>query len=593
MAEIAKERKPFRIGLFWVLSTLLVLLVVVPLVSYSWKTIATSKDYIEESLRERQIKTAIPAAGHIESLMEAHQRRLKDLVGTFEVFANDAQFRTNFEDLLQRGILGRNISDDTLILSYQDVEGGQFATPCKDVATQEQAQLSSLLLPLGRTAMKDNAGRSSDVFYVKLAAFGGMAYPAIAVALPIHSNNQPVAALSGVFLLQDVQDSISEYKKEFTMFVTDERGNLLFTSEDARQGKPANLADDPVVQRILTTNTYPASAINYNVTVVPARGKTETDLVTCAPVQAYRWLLFSKVDREKYYAPIVALKEQSTLWIGLSIVGALIVGLVLTRQITRPLSDLTELSRDLAQGNFHRRAEEKAKMEIGELARAFNAMADDIQEYIQKVEAAAQETQQLFMDSIRAIANALDAKDPYTRGHSERVSAYAMIVGKEYGLDERMMRIMEISSLLHDVGKIGIEDRILRKPGALTAEEFDIMKTHPPKGAAILGGIPQMKEIIPGIRHHHEKWQGGGYPDGLSGESIPVLARIIGVADAFDAMTTNRPYQKGMTAERAAARLNELCPSVYDPVVMEAFNRAYHSSAFLPHLERVLAAKLA
>ncbi len=116
--------KKVRIGLFWVLSVLLVLLVVVPLVSYSWKTIDTSRDFIEESLRERQLKTAIPAASHIENLMEAHQSHLTDLAGTFEVYANDAQYKTNFEGLLQRGILGRNLSDNTLLLSYQDPGGG-------------------------------------------------------------------------------------------------------------------------------------------------------------------------------------------------------------------------------------------------------------------------------------------------------------------------------------------------------------------------------------------------------------------------------------------------------------------------------------
>lgn len=592
MALERQEEKPFRIGIFWVLSVLLVLLVVAPLVSYSWKTIATSRDYIEESLRERQLKTAIPAASHIENLMYAHQRHLEDLVGTFEVFANDAQFKVRFEDLLQRGILGRNLSDDTLLLTYQDQEGGQFTTPWKGITTAEQAQLTSLVLPLGRQAIEANAGRSSEVFFVRLAAQRGLSLPAMALALPLHSDNRPVAALTAIFLLQGVQDSLEEYSREFGMFVTDAHGNLLFTSDPVKQGKPMNLSDDPIVQRVLATGSFPTSAVNYNVTRTAGR-KTETDLVTCAPINAYRWLLFSQVDREKYYAPIVALRRQSTWWIALSIVSALLVGLVLARQITRPLSDLTEVSRDLAHGNFHRRAEEKAKMEIGELARAFNAMADDIQEYIQKVEAAAQETQQLFMDSIRAIANALDAKDPYTRGHSERVSAYAMIVGREYGLDEHMMRVMEISSLLHDVGKIGIEDRILRKPGALTAEEFEVMKTHPPKGAAILGGIPQMRDIIPGIRHHHERWQGGGYPDGLKGEDIPIQARIIGVADAFDAMTTNRPYQKGMTFEKASARLNELTPAVYDAAVMEAFNRAYRSGAFLPHQQTVQAAKLA
>ncbi len=586
-----ERERTVRIGLFWVLSVLLVLLVVVPLVSYSWKTIATSRDYIEESLRERQLKTAIPAASHIENLMEAHHSHLKDLAGTFEVYANDAQYKANFEGLLQRGILGRNLSDKTLLLTYQDPEGGQFATPWRGITLSEQSQLTALVMPLGRQAMETNAEKASEVFFVKLAALGD-SQPAMAVSLPLHSDNRAVGALSGIFLLQDVQESLAEYGREFTMFVTDERGSLLFHSEPGRQGRPSNLSDDPIVQRILSSPTYPASAVNYSVTRFTGNQR-ETDLVTCAPLKNHRWLLFSQVDREKYYAPIVSLKRQSTVWIALSIVGAILIGLVLARLITRPLSDLTEVSRDLAHGNFHRRAEEKAKMEIGELARAFNAMADDIQEYILKVEAAAAETQQLFMDSIRAIANALDAKDPYTRGHSERVSAYSMIVGKEYGLDERMMRIIEISSLLHDVGKIGIEDRILRKPGALTTEEFDIMKTHPPKGAAILGGIPQMREIIPGIRHHHEKWHGGGYPDGLKGEDIPVIARIIGVADAFDAMTTNRPYQKGMTFEKAAARINELCPSVYDPVVIEAFNRSYQARAFLAHQQKVTEAKLA
>ena len=106
------------------------------------------------------------------------------------------------------------------------------------------------------------------------------------------------------------------------------------------------------------------------------------------------------------------------------------------------------------------------------------------------------------------------------------------------------------------------------------------MKTHPPKGAQILGGIPQMREIIPGIRHHHEKWSGGGYPDNLKGQEIPVIARIIGVADAFDAMTTNRPYQRAMTLAQGAARINELRETVYDPAVVTAFNSAFHKGLF-------------
>jgi HD-GYP domain-containing protein (c-di-GMP phosphodiesterase class II) len=589
---VEEEQSPaFNISIFWTLSVLLIILVVVPLVSYSWRTITTSKDYIEESLRERQLKTAIPAASHIQNLMDAYQRPLGDLVNMFEIYANDSNYKTNFEDLLQRNLLERNVSDIILLLAYQDADGGQYVAPWKGIVPAEQAQLTALTLPLARQAIEANASQFSGVFFLRLSYIGNLSQPAIAVALPVHSGNRPVAALTGIILLQSIQDSLREYSREFTLFVTDADGHLIFHTDGALQGKPIDLSSDPTVQRILSTGAYPASTVNYNVTR-SVGAKLRKDLVTCSPNQAYRWLLFSQVDREKYYAPIVQLKKQSTYWTVLSIVGALIIGLILARLITRPLSALTEVSRDLARGKFSRRADVGSKNEIGELARAFNAMADDIQVYIQKVEAAAEETKQLFMDSIRAIANALDAKDPYTRGHSERVSAYSMIVGREFGLDDRALRIMEISSLLHDVGKIGIEDKILRKPGALTEEEFEIMKTHPPKGAQILGGIPQMREIIPGIKHHHEKWSGGGYPDGLRGEQIPVLARIIGVADAFDAMTTNRPYQRGMTFERASARLNELVMKVYDPAVIDAFNRAFQKGLFEDQRRQVLEAKL-
>ncbi len=586
MVQGEDVKPPRQVSIFWVLSVLLILLVVIPLVSYSWRSISASKDYIEESLRERQLKAAIPAAAHIGNLMDEYQRRLQDLAATFEVFSNDSNYKNSYEDLLQRGILSRYLSDDTLLLVYEDKEGGQFAAPWRGLQPQEQAQLTSFVAPYGEQALKGGAMRASEVFFVKLAALQGLSEPAIAISVPIQSGGGDVSSITAVFMLQGVQDSLKEYGREFTMFVTDSKGHLVFHTEAAYQGKALDLAQDPIVHRVLASGIVPTSPVNYNVTK-SVDGKARTYLVTCAPVSGYGWLLFSEVDREQYYAPIVQLKEQSTLWVVLSILGALVIGLLLARLITRPISTLAEVSRDLAKGNFSRRANVKSKNEIGELARAFNAMADDIQDYIRRVEAAAEETKQLFMDSIRAIANALDAKDPYTRGHSERVSAYSMIIGTSYGLSEREMRIIEISSLLHDVGKIGIEDRILRKPGALTKEEFDVMKTHPPKGAAILGSIPQMREIIPGIRHHHEKWSGGGYPDNLKGESIPTIARIIGVADAFDAMTTNRPYQKAMTFEQAAGRINELKITVYDPRVVEAFNKAFQKNLFVSVQERV------
>jgi len=581
-----------RYSIFLVLALLLVGLVVVPLLSFAWQAISSSREYIEESLRERQIKTAIPAAAHIQTLMGEYGRHLRSLATSFEIYGNEKEYRTFYEGLLQRNILDRSADDSTLLVQYLDAAGNQFSAPGAGVSGPEKAQIETFLIPIAREALRKDEAVNSGVFFVRAGALRNMDVPAIALAVPIHAANAPVAALSAVFVLQPVQDSLVQYGREFTLFVTDEKGNLIFHSEASKQGKPLDYSGDPMVQWVLAGGAFPTSTTNYNITRVE-EGRESTAIVTCSPIAEYHWLLFSYVDREDFFSPIQELKKNSGLWVSASIVVALLIGIVLARVITKPLSDLTEVSEDLARGNFGRRAEVHSRNEIGDLARAFNLMADEIQEYIRRVEAASEENKFLFLNSIRAIANAIDAKDPYTRGHSERVSAYAMIVARQYGLDEQALRIMEVSSLLHDVGKIGIEDKILRKPGALSNDEFAVMKTHPSKGADILGSIPQMAPMIPGIRHHHERWSGGGYPDGLRGEQVPLLARIIGVGDAFDAMTTNRPYQRAMTFEAAAARINELSPSVYEPTVVEAFNSAFRNGEFARYQSHVREAKLA
>ncbi|MEJ2422631.1 MAG: HD domain-containing phosphohydrolase, partial [Acidobacteriota bacterium] len=555
------EGKRQRYSIFFVLALLLVVLVVVPLVSYAWKAITTSKGYIEESLRERQAKTAIPAATHIQTLMGEYVQHLANLSNSFEIYSNEADFRNDYEALLQRHILDRSITRDTLLLQYFDDQGNQLSAPGRGVQADEQAALDSMIVPVARQAIQTDKLQNSGVFQVRLQVYGKMSLPAIALSIPLHAGNKPVAAVSGIFLLQSIQDALAQYSREFTLFVTDDKGNLIFHSNPALQGRSVNMSTNPMVQRVVSAGVYPTSTINYNVTEM-GKKRTRTYLVTCSPIPDYHWLLFSYVDRNKFFAPIVQLRKQSIYWVSLSILVALIIGLVLARLITRPLSDLTEVSGALAQGDFDKRADVRSRNEIGVLARSFNTMADEIQDYVKRLEAAAAENKQLFMSSIRAIANAIDAKDPYTRGHSERVSTYTLIIARRYGLDEDRLREMEISSLLHDVGKIGVEDRILRKPGALTDAEFEIMKTHTTKGADILRSIPQMAPMIPGVKHHHERWSGGGYPEGLKGEEIPLIARIIFVADSFDDMTTNRPYQRAMSFDQEASRINELVVKV-------------------------------
>jgi putative nucleotidyltransferase with HDIG domain len=175
------------------------------------------------------------------------------------------------------------------------------------------------------------------------------------------------------------------------------------------------------------------------------------------------------------------------------------------------------------------------------------------------------------------LAAAIDEKDPYTRGHSGRVAKYSTLIGQELGLPTDELDRLKISALLHDVGKIGVEDRVLKKPGALTPEEFELMKQHTVKGANIMRPVSQLKEMLPGIELHHEHMDGRGYPYGLQGPQIPLMARIIGVADTLDAMTTNRPYQTAMDLDYALGRIKALAGSKFDEAIVIALESAVKS----------------
>lgn len=160
------------------------------------------------------------------------------------------------------------------------------------------------------------------------------------------------------------------------------------------------------------------------------------------------------------------------------------------------------------------------------------------------------EIEQMFEGMTQSLVSALDAKDAYTCGHSSRVSDLAVELALRLGFDDDGVNRIRMAGILHDIGKIGVEDSVLRKPGKLTAMEFEQIKQHPVLGYEILSGIRPFRKILPAVRHHHETWDGTGYPDGLVGEMIPRDAQILAVADAFDAMTSDRPYRKGMPLER-------------------------------------------
>jgi putative nucleotidyltransferase with HDIG domain len=257
--------------------------------------------------------------------------------------------------------------------------------------------------------------------------------------------------------------------------------------------------------------------------------------------------------------------------------AALILGYLFAVGISTPIRALAQSTRAISRGEFHERTPVRGAAEISELAETFNKMAGDIEEYIERLKQAAEENRELFLGSIRMLAAAIDEKDPYTRGHSGRVAKYSTIIGEELGLSAEELDRLRVSALLHDVGKIGVDDRVLKKPGALTPEEYELMKQHPTKGANIMRPVAQLKEMLPGIELHHEHVNGGGYPYGLQGDQIPVMARIIAVADTLDAITTNRPYQSAMDLDYALKKIRQLSSTKFDTTVVDALETAIQS----------------
>lgn len=178
-----------------------------------------------------------------------------------------------------------------------------------------------------------------------------------------------------------------------------------------------------------------------------------------------------------------------------------------------------------------------------------------------------------YLETIMALALAVEAKDPYSAGHSKRVGHYASKIGEELGLDSEMLRVLNDAGVLHDIGKIGIKDAILLKPDPLTEEETQIMRQHAVIGEAIVRPVRSLQKVTLLLRHHHERFDGSGYPDGLKGEAIPLGARILSVADTYDAMVTDRPYRKRLPVDAAKAELRKYAGVQVDPAIVEAFLR--------------------
>jgi len=268
-------------------------------------------------------------------------------------------------------------------------------------------------------------------------------------------------------------------------------------------------------------------------------------------------------------------------WVVWPLLGALAltigVGYRYARSLTQPLRDCVGQALNISRGIFGNEVSVRGRNEIGDLTHTFNYMSKQLRSFDAENRSLYQSLEQGYLETIVALANSIDSKDSYTRGHSQRVSELSTSIGRELGLKEPELKQLAFGAILHDIGKIGVVDRILLKQSRLTDDEMQQMREHPTTGAGIIEAVAFLAPVLPAVRNHHERWDGTGYPDKLRGEKIPMIARIVNVADTWDACTSTRPYQDAMPFEQALAILRGLSGTQCDPQVVIALERVLAS----------------
>ena len=375
------------------------------------------------------------------------------------------------------------------------------------------------------------------------------------------------------------------------IFVVNQNGDTLFHPDPSLAAAKRPMGDLKIVQEWLESGVQVQSALvpfaaTYNGKTRDMIGAYSTAWLT----DNYSVGVITMQDEKRALASVGEMRTQTWLISMAFAVCALVVGFIGARNMTLPLLRLVNAAKRIAAGDFSSRVETKNITEIGTLGETFNLMTDKIEDQIANLAKAAQENRELFVGTVKALAAAIDGKDKYTRGHSERVSRISVAIGKRMGMEAEELETLRISALLHDIGKIAVDDSILKKPAALTDAEFEIMKTHPMKGYKIMSQIPAMKAFLPGMVMHHEMVNGKGYPHGLTGDQIPLQAKIVSVADTFDAMTIDRPYSKGMELQPALERLRSFVGTRYQSDVVEALIDACAAGEVANGIVRQLAA---
>ncbi len=273
------------------------------------------------------------------------------------------------------------------------------------------------------------------------------------------------------------------------------------------------------------------------------------------------------------------------------LVAGLISVLALSFFITRPIKELSAGVEELKGGERTKPLRVYSRDELGKLTESFNNMSKLITDQKKELFKYTQELEEAYISILRVLAMAIDARDSYTLGHSARVASHSLMIGEEMGLKRNELEELEIASLFHDVGKLKTPDAILFKNRSLDSTEYDEIRHHPEDGAEILKKVKPLQKYVEPVKHHHEYYNGEGYPDGLDGDGIPLYAAIISIADTYDAMTSTRPYRKALSKEEACKELEKEAGKQFHPELVKAFLRAMEHGgqpSLRPYLTKVI-----
>ena len=575
-SESQRQLTTRRLRILWIVMAALLLLSAAPLWLYHQQVLSLSEDKLQDTERVQQNQITRSLASETlqfeqnirEQLLS--QRQVLALTGWIQD-VDDPAHTPQMSRLLQSFIENNpNILYVTAVdRQAKGQSAGSFAA--------DQDPFVGAALKRAFTLSIQGVDSRSEPF-----ALGRENHPALVMSVPLLSDGQFAGMFAAVVSLDRLQSRLRDASvRDRTVYIVNAHGQIV-AYPDTRDMVPGRnvTSISPLAKQVmaLPQDLRATQTTNFS---LPSKdkGRPIEMIGTYSTIPELGWAVISQrsLDDARIDAGVSELTAEALRFVVAVMFASLFVGYIFAVGITRPIRGLVESTRAISRAEFHERVRVRGAAEISELAETFNSMAGHIEQYVDQLKAAAEQNRELFLGSIRMLAAAIDEKDPYTRGHSGRVAKYSIIIGDGLGLSAEDLDRLRIAALLHDVGKIGVDDRVLKKPGKLTDEEFELMKQHTVKGANIMRPVSQLKDMLPGIELHHERLDGQGYPYGLSGEQIPIMARIIAVADTFDAITTNRPYQSAMDLEYALERIRSLTVTRFDPRVVEALEVAIHA----------------